>query len=175
MKRIIGLTTAALMGASMVVAPALAQTSDGASDRNVPTPGMSESPPTAPGTGGTDTMQDGAASTMPDVDAGTTAAIAPTFDGALGAIGGNSASAQSIGSMSEISAVNVVKIDELEGADAAAVDSAVTENEAGVTELRTSIEANAALSQELETQGVEASSVVAAQVEADGALTLYVM
>lgn len=173
MKRIIGLTTAALMGASMMVAPALAQTSDGASD--VPAPGVSESAPTAPGTGNTDTMNDGAASTMPDVDTGTTAAIAPTFDGALTAIDGNSTSAKSIETMTEVNTVNIVKIDELEGADAAAVESAVSENEEGVSELRSSIEANAALSEQLETEGVDASSVVAAQVEADGAVTIYAM
>ena len=157
MKRILSVTTAILMGASVLAAPAFAQQADGMSDTQ--DPGMDQTMP-APDAG---------------VDTGTTAAIEPTFDSALTAIDGNEASATAIGAMTEVQTVNVVKVDELEGADAAAIETAVSENEEGVSQLRSSIEANAALSEQLETEGVEASSVVAAQVEADGGVTLYVM
>lgn len=121
----------------------------------------------------------GSSTSMPgtgaEIDTGTTAAIDATFDSALSAISGNSGSATAIEGMSEVDSVNVVRIDELQGHDEASLDEAVTQNETAIEELRSSIEANASLSQELETEGVSASDVVAAQVEADGKVTVYVM
>lgn len=169
MKRIVGLTTAALLGASMLAAPAFAQVDAGASGGvDIQAGGV---------TGGAD-VDAGATTTMPDaaVDTDTTAAIGgdATFEGALSAISGNSASAAAIGTMTEVDSVNVVRISELDDHDSTKLDEAVTENQAGIDELKASIEANAQLSQELETQGVEMASIVAAQVEADGGLTVYV-
>jgi hypothetical protein len=151
MKRILGLTTAALMGASVLAAPALAE------DKMAPS------------------GEAGATTTMPDVDTGTTAAIDTNFDSALSAISAGSSNAQAIGTLSEVDSVKVVSVDDLEGHDQAALDEALTQNSDGVDELRTSIGANAALSEELRTQGVDTSAVVAAQVEADGQVTVYVM
>ena len=151
MKRILGLTTAALMGASVLAAPALAESKmDLSGDA-------------------------GATTTMPDVDTGTTAAIGGNFESALTAIGAGSSNAQAIGTLSEVDTVKVVSVSDLEGHDKAALDQAVSQNSDSVDELRTSIGANAALSEELRSQGVDTSAVVAAQIEADGQVTVYVM
>lgn len=151
MKRILGLTTAALMGASVIAAPAFAESKMDLSG------------------------EAGATTTMPDVDAGTTAAIGGDFESALTAVGAGSSNAQVIGTLSEVDNVKVVSVSDLEGHDQAALDQALTQNSDGVDELRTSIGANAALSEELRTQGVDTSAIVAAQVEADGQVTVYVM
>ena len=166
MKRILGLTTAALMGASVLAAPAFAEggllsgTVDGgaASEMNV-----------TPDLGGAD------AGANVDIDTGTTAAIGGSFDGALSAIGANASNAAAIGAIGEVSTVNVVRIGALEGHDAAAVEQAVSQNSADVEELRDTIAGNPALSEELQAQGVDVSSVVAAEVEAGGEVTVYVM
>ena len=231
MKRILAITTAALMGASMLASPVLAQSdkesqtggqfnaSDSMTDS---TPEVDDGAAAASGSGnledkeyqtggqhnasgsmtGTDAELDtGTTAEMDDtapandnesyetggqqnatdsmsgsgVDTETTAAIGSTFDGALSAIGNNSTNAESLGSMTEVSSVNVVSVGELEGSDPALVDQAVTDNQDGVDELRASIEANQALSQELETQGVDASSVIGAELGVDGEVTVYTM
>lgn len=166
MKRILGLTTAALLGASILAAPAMAIELDAGTS----------------GSSGIETTIDaqsdldsGANTTMPDVDGGTTAAIGATFEGALTAIDGNAATTQSISTMTEVRDVRIISISDLEGHDAGTVEQAVTGNQAGIDELRAAIDANAALSQELQTQGVDSSGVVAAQVGADGAVTMFVM
>ncbi len=156
MKRILGLTTAALLGASMFAAPAMAI------DLNA-------------GASGGANVEAGADTTMPDIDTGTTAAVGATFDSAVTAIDGNAATTQSISTMTEVRDVKIVKISELEGHDAATVEQAVAANQAGIDELQAAVSANAALSQELETQGIDSSSVLAAQVEADGAVTVFAM
>lgn len=173
MKRILGLTTAALLGASMFAAPGMAAGLD------VDASGKAG---IEAGASGADTTLDaqtdldaGTNTTMPDVDTDTTAAIGATFDGALTAIDGAATTTQSISSITEIEDVRVVRVNELEGSDTAAVERAVSENQAQIDELRAAIDANAKLSQELQAEGVETSNVVAAQVEADGAVTVYVM
>jgi hypothetical protein len=181
MKRIFGITTAALLGASMFAAPALAidlGASAGTSGAGVQADasgavntGKSGGDPVVEGQ--TD-MDAGANTTMPDVDAGTTAAIDTTFDSALTAIDGSATTTQAISTMTEVQEVRVVSVSDLEGHDAAAVERAVAENDADVDGLRTAIEANAAVSQELQAQGVDSSSIVAAQVGADGAVTIFV-
>lgn len=152
MKRILGITTAALMGASVLAAPAFAQADY-------------------------DTQQgeDAGAVTMPDVDTGTTAAIDGSSDGALTAIGSSSVAAQSLGTMTDVQSVNVVRVGELEGSDPMLIEETVSQNDAGVQELRQAISANASLSQELEAQGVSSAEVVGAEIGLDGDVTVYVM
>lgn len=152
MKRILGITTAALMSASVLAAPAFAQESP------VPVPGA-----------------DSGQTTMPDIDTDTTAAIGANFDGALAAIGNNTASAQSIGAMSDVQTVRVVRIGDLEGSSPALVEQAVSQNSEGVQDLRASVAANPGLSQQLEAQGVDVLSVIGADVGAMGEVTVYVM
>ena len=161
MKRILGITTAALMGASVLAAPAFAQ-----ADQNFQTDVERNS---------TDTMTPGADTTAPDVDTGTTAAIGGSIDGALAAIGNNDANAQSISAMTTVDSVNVVRVGELEGSDPALIEQTVSQNAEGVEALRTSIAANPALSQELEAQGVGTASVIGAELGAAGEVILYVM
>ncbi|MGQ2907861.1 MAG: hypothetical protein ACT6QU_07870 [Aliihoeflea sp.] len=184
MKRIIGLTTAALMGASMMVAPALAQTSVGGGA----TGGVNAETGVTGGVGGAGADVDAGASgsagadtttgTMTDTetDAGTTAAIGAdaTFDGALAAIEGNATSTAAIDTMTEVGTVEVVKIGELEGADMTALETATTEREAEITELQAALEANTAVSAALEAEDVSANEVVAAQMGAGGELVIYV-
>lgn len=187
MKRIIGLTTAALMGASMMVAPALAQTSVGGGA----TGGVNaETGVTGGVNGGADADTDveagasGSAGadtttgTMTDTetDAGTTAAIdsEATFDGALTAIEGNAASTTTIEAMTEVGSVEVIKIGELEGADMTALETAKTESEAEITELQAALEANTAVTTALEAEDVAAADVVAAEMGAAGELVVYV-
>lgn len=172
MKRIIGLTTAALLSASMFAAPAMAI------DLNA---GASGGVDVQAGGTGVDSALDaqtdldtGTNTTMPDVDMGTTAAVGATFDSAVTAIEGSAATTQSIATMTEVSDVRIVSVSDLEGHDATAVERAVSENEAGIEDLRAAVDANAALSQEIEAQGVESERVIAAHVEADGAVTVFV-
>jgi hypothetical protein len=182
MKRIIGLTTAALMGASMMVAPALAQTSVGGGA----TGGVNAETGVTGGGAGVDVEAGASGSagadtttgTMTDTetDAGTTAAIGAdaTFDGALSAIEGNATSTAAIDTMTEVGSVEVVKIGELEGADMTALETATTEREAEITELQAALEANTAVSAALEAENVAANEVVAAEMGAGGELVVYV-
>lgn len=167
MKRTLGLTAAALMGASTVVAPALAQTGD-----------------VLPGTGagisseieaGSKSGADLGGSTTMELDTGTTAAIGASPDLAVSAVNGSASAAGSIGTMTEFGPVNVVRISEFGGENARAVEEAAGANQAGVDQLRAAIQSNVALSQHLQAEGVEAASVVGADIGADGALTVYVM
>lgn len=187
MKRIIGLTTAALMGASMMVAPALAQTgvgggvTGGVNAETGVTGGVN-------GGAGVDTDVEAGASgsagtntttgTMTDTetDAGTTAAIGSqaTFDSALSAIESNASSTTAIEAMSEVGSVEVIKIGELEGADMSALETAKTESEAEITELQAALEANTAVTAALEAENVAADDVVATEMGADGGLIVYV-
>lgn len=155
MKRILGITAAALMGASVLAAPAAFAQAD-QNFQNEPEAGF-------------DTNLD------TQLDTGTTAAIGSSFDGALAAIGNNAANAASIGAMSDIGSVNVVRIGEIEGSDPALVEQAVSQNADGVEALRASIEANPPLNQALQTEGISAASVVAADLDAAGGVTIYVM
>lgn len=171
MKRIIGLTTAALMSASMLAGPALAQTdvAPGAGDGTEVETGV---------TGGADTMEAPAgATTLPgEVDTDPTAAIGgeATFDSALTAIEGNATSTAAIGTLTEVGSVEVIRINELEGADPTALETATSERSAEITELQAALEANTAVSSALEAENVEVADVVAAETAADGELVVYV-
>ncbi|MHB2266915.1 hypothetical protein [Aliihoeflea sp. PC F10.4] len=171
MKRIIGLTTAALMSASMIAGPVLAQTSP------VPVPNTSAETETG-GSGGTETMEAPAsATTLPgEVDSDPTASIGgeATFDGALAAIEGNATGIAAIDTMTEVGSIEVVEVNDLEGADTAALETATSENSAQITELQAALEANTAISTALEAENVEVANVVAAETAADGSLVVYV-
>lgn len=169
MKRILAMSAAALMGASMLAGPALSQ--DG------PSEGQGSGATTE--SLGTTQGPDGRESTIvPDgqVDGGTTSAIdgGSSFDGALGAMSGNAASATAIGGMANADNVEIVWIDQLDGYDGAAIDERMAADAQASTDLQAAVAANADLAQALEAEGVEASQVVAAEMAADGGVTLYV-
>lgn len=166
MKRIIGLTTAALMGASVFVAPAFAQNADGVDQDYQLSVQPEGSDPGAPTTN---------RATTPDIDTGTTAAIGGSFDGALSAIGRSSANARTIASMDNVQSVNVVRMSELRRGDAALVDQTVGKNQKGIDALRAALDANPALHRKLQAMDVTSASVVGADVGAAGNVTVYVM
>jgi hypothetical protein len=186
MKRILAISAAALLSGSLFAAPALAQVSVdtgtgvdvgiGASGDS----GSGSADGSVSGTVGTDTQiktdNMGAAADTDanaNLDTSTTAAIGGSWDGLMSAMGDSSASG-SISSMTEVSDVNVIKIGELENADMDALATAKTDNQASIDELHSSLEANASVKAALDAQGVDASDVVAANVAADGSLTVYV-
>jgi len=182
MKRVIALTAAALMTGSLFAAPALAQVSvDTGVGANV---GIGTNADTSAGSAsgtvggkiGADAQintGDKGAAANTNVDAGTTAAIGASWDNLMSSMGDTGASA-SIGAMSDVGAVNVVRIGDLGNTDADALAKAKTDNQASIDELKTSIEGNAKVKAALEQKGVDPSSVVAANVAADGSLTVYV-
>ena len=179
MKRILATAAAALLSASVLAAPVYAQSSGqtdspesaGSDAGAAPDGGLgTNSPEQAGENAGAGASVSGDATT--GIDGDTTAAIGNDMNSALSAIEGNSASAQAIMGMEDVSEVNVVRLSEIDGYDQAAIDDALGAN--GSTDLQASIESNAALQQHLQQAGVDASSVVAAQVGADGALTVYV-
>ncbi|MBO6900866.1 MAG: hypothetical protein JJ864_05920 [Rhizobiaceae bacterium] len=165
MKRIIALTTATFMGASMLAVPALALDAGA----NVGIGGSAES---STKSGDTDADIKLKTKAGTEVDTDTTAAIGGSFDGALSAMG-SSNSAGAISAMTDVSNVNVIWIKDLEGADMDALAKAETENEAQIEDLRASLESNTAVSAALKAKSVEPADVVAANVAADGSLTVY--
>lgn len=200
MKKIIALSAAALLGSSVLAAPALAQINLGTDAGVGVTLGGdngsvgAEIGADADVEAGSDGVQLGAdtdadvnvetgdseiqlgsdTDTDLSVDTDTTAAIGGSFDGALSAIARGGDAAASINSMTEISTVNVVHVDELEGADMDAFATAETDNSASIDELRASVEGNAAVKAALDAQSVSSDQIVAADVNADGSLTVYV-
>ena len=50
----------------------------------------------------------------------------------------------------------------------------IADNQTDITGLQTAIGANTALKAKLDAESIQASSVIAAQVEADGSVTVYV-
>lgn len=163
MTRLSKLSAAFLLSASFIAAPAMAQVNlDAGGGAGVGAEVEAE------GNVG------GATGTNLGVDTDTTASIEPSFDGAISAIDRNSDSAVAISGMTEVGSVNIVRVNELENVDETQLDGAVSENEAAIDELHAAIESNADVMAELEAAGVELDSVVAADIEADGTLTLYV-
>jgi predicted homoserine dehydrogenase-like protein len=78
-----------------------------------------------------------------------------------------------INSLSTVSTVKVVQISDLaKGNNVQALDKAIADNQADIQSLRTAISGNAAFSGKLTAD--QASNVVAATIEADGSVTVYV-
>jgi hypothetical protein len=150
MKRMITLAAASLAIASLT-APSFAQ------DTTTPLPGA-----------------EGGAMT-PDIDTtgATTTTAPPSIADVIAAVKANDTTASQIGTITAVGEVKVVKISEL-GGSATELQTALTENHAGLTNLRSAVEANPALKAELDKQQVEVASIVATEIEADGAVTVYV-
>lgn len=128
----------------------------------------------ASGEAGTDLSSDSDAEA--GVDTGTTAATGGEGDleNAISAIGVGGAGATEIEMMTDATNVEVVRIGESEGGSGSAeLESAVSDNQDEIDDLRSAIESNSALSDKLNEEDVDASDVVAAQSEADGSLTVY--
>lgn len=154
MKRTITLAAASLIAAASFAAPSFAE------DVMKPAQQGAES---------------GAATGGVSPDTGTTAAVEaePTIADLTAAIDANATSATQIGTITDVSEVKVVKVSEL-GGNATDLQAKLTEKQDDLTKLQSAVEANAALKAELDKQQVEVSSVVATEIEADGAVTVYV-
>lgn len=110
-------------------------------------------------------------------DTGTTASTSAdaNFGMLISSLNTSAKTAAHIQSMTDVSQLSVVNVSELEaGANAAAVNNALSKNADARAELQAAIEANASLKAELEQRSVEVSSVVAANVGADGSLTVFI-
>jgi hypothetical protein len=155
MKRTIALAAASMIAVAGFAAPSFAE------DATKPAAGTeTQSGTTAsPDTGTT-------ASTTADADISTV----------IAAIGANQTSVTQIPTITEVSKLKVVKVGDIatEDADKEKLETALSENKEQVTALQTAVDANAALKAELEKQQVETSSVVAAKLEADGSMTVFV-
>ena len=181
MKRRITIATAALFAASALAAPAFAGGLSVGADAGV-SAGASGNAGAGANVGigsggiqadaganvGTDTQSGGAG-----VDSGTTASTGIDFNTALSSIGDES-SAAALRTMTDVGAVMVIDVSETANADAAALDSAIEANATGIEEMRASLQSNAAVNAALEAQQVDASQVIAANVAADGSLTVFV-
>jgi hypothetical protein len=112
------------------------------------------------------------ATTDPGLTASTGAAA--DFETVLAAIRAGKTNVGAIDSMSSVSEVEVVRITDLVGGtDAQALETAVAENQADIEALQKAIEGNMALKAELDANSVAVSDIVAANVEADGSLTVF--
>lgn len=160
MKRTIALATASFMTLGLAAAPALAQSAD----TEMEAPGAAETLPGVEAPGAADSPDMG-------LDSGATGSADVTS--AVSAIGSSDPAA--IQGVTEASTVNVVWLDTMTDADASAdLQAAISENSDALLDLQAAIEANPALTAKLQEQQVEAASVVAAETEVDGSLTVYV-
>lgn len=155
MKRILAITTATLMSAG-IAGTALAQ----GVDLDI-------------GAG----AEAGASANAPGTDARTTGAIGAgaNVGAVVSALNTGQLGTAELRNATEISSVTVIRIDEMPGGEQqAAIDEALDRHQAEVDDLRAAVEANAELQSELEAEGVSADDVIAAQVNGDGSVTVYV-
>lgn len=174
MKRILAITTAALMSTA-IAGTAVAQGVGVGVDTGVE---AGASAGTGAGAGADiETDVEAGAETEMETDPGTTGAIGAgaNVGAVVSAINSGQLGTAEIESATDIGMVNVVRIDEMPGGEEQqAIDQAVDERQAEIEELRAAIEAHSDIYGELEAQGVSAGDVVAADVEADGSVTVYV-
>jgi hypothetical protein len=112
-----------------------------------------------------------------ETDAGTTASTdaKANFGTVMSSIKAGKTNVSAISGMTNVSKVNIIRIGDLaKGNNMQAVEKAITDNQADIAGLQTAIGANTALKAKLDAQSIQASSVVAANVEADGSVTVYV-
>jgi len=92
---------------------------------------------------------------------------------ALDAINNSKGASNDLGAMTAVSKINVVKISDL-GGDPTEFQTAIDANKDHATGVQAAIKASPALSAEFQKQMLDVSSVVAAHIEADGSVTIYV-
>lgn len=166
MKRILALTTAALMSTG-IAATAIAQDAEFEVETGV---------------------EAGADADLPGTDMGTTTGATTGAEGTMGAAGaqGNVGAVVSsintgqfgtmdVESASDISSINVIRIDELPGGEEqAAIDGALERHQDGVEDLRAAIEDNEEFYEALQDEDVSSDDVVSVQGNGDGSYTVYV-
>ena len=103
------------------------------------------------------------------------AAGTPTWDHALMSVQSSKMGAQNIQGLTTFKSVNVVKISDLaQGQDMTKFDAAVTQNNADITALQTALTAKPEINKALTDANVQVAQIVAADVDADGIVTVYV-
>ncbi|GAA4123538.1 hypothetical protein ACFFTN_07785 [Aminobacter aganoensis] len=109
------------------------------------------------------------------VDTSTTASTGAKADlgTVLPAIQASRTTATAIQALTTVGTVNVVKLSPT-GNDKEALEKAVSENQADITGLQAAIMANSALKTKLDSETIDTSAVVAASIEADGSVTVFV-
>ena len=121
-------------------------------------------------------VQTGGGSSNGSIDAGTTASTDSDANfGLLISSMRSGDSATRIEGMTEVSSVSVVNVEDLaQGNNLQAFENAKSDNEAQIGDLQAAVAANADLVAGLETEAAESSDVIAANVAADGSVTLFV-
>ena len=103
------------------------------------------------------------------------AANDPNFGQVISSIQASKTGSTQIQGLTTVKSVNVVKVDDLaQGENMKALDEAVTKNQSDITSLRTAMTSNTAVNTALTTNNVDVNKVVAAKIEGDGMLTVYV-
>lgn len=97
------------------------------------------------------------------------------FSQLMTSVQGAKAGTTQIQDLTSVKSVNVVKItDTATGNNRAALDGAITTHKQGMAKLRFAVCSNTAINAALSKKSVDCRNVVAANVSADGALTVYV-
>jgi hypothetical protein len=112
----------------------------------------------------------GAAGTS--VDATTTGSIGASFDTLMTTL--NSTSTVDLAAVTDATTINFVTVSSLQGADPAALDTALQAKADAMTSLHASIEGNAALKAKIEAGGYAVDDIIAVETGADGSFTFYV-
>ena len=107
------------------------------------------------------------------------AANTANFGQVISSIQSSKSAPAQIEGMANVKSVNVVKVGDIaKGENMTALDQAVTKNEADIVALRSALTTNTAvniaLMPALTNAGVGVGAIVAANVESDGVLTVYV-
>ena len=103
------------------------------------------------------------------------AANDPNFGQGISSIQASKTGSTQIQGLTTVKSVNVVTVDDLaQGENMKALDEAVTKNQSDITSLRTAMTSNTAVNTALTTNNVDVNKVVAAKIEGDGMLTVYV-
>ena len=119
------------------------------------------------------TAQTGTTTTDTSTTASTDAKA--NFGTVMSSIKAGKTNVDAITALTTVNTVNVVRVDDLaKGNNMQALDKAVADNQADITSLQTAVSGNTALKAKLDAESVQASSVIAANVEADGSVTVYV-
>jgi hypothetical protein len=97
------------------------------------------------------------------------------FSQLMTSVQGASAGTTQIQGLKSVKSVNVLKITDIAtGNDQTALDGAMTTHKQGMASLRSAVCSNTAINAALSKKSVDCKTVVAANVSADGALTVYV-
>ena len=129
----------------------------------------------APSVGGTVNQHPGS-NIQRDTGAETTAATgdADDFGTVISAIQASGDTAQKVRNLGDVSNLRVVRVSEIANTDSVqALENALRQNREAVEELRSAVKENAALSQRLQQEDVQADEVVTA-TETGGQFVVYV-